>query len=66
MGDVGSKMAFFVDVGAILRHVGGKMATKSAKMNQDSPTWAAKAIEVRSWVASARATGGGFARAATP
>ena len=34
LGDVGFKMAFLADVGAMLRHVVGKMATKCAKTRQ--------------------------------
>ena len=45
-----SSWASFIYLGAMFEHVGAKMAnkmhtiaTKSAKMNQDGPTWAAKA-----------------------
>ena len=47
-----SSWASFVHLGPMLEHVGAKMANKkdkmttnSAKMKQDGPTWAAKAIE---------------------
>ena len=46
LGDVGSKMAFLVDVGAMLRHVVGKMATKSAKMRQHRRKRAPRLLQV--------------------
>ena len=42
------------------------MPTKSAKMNQDGPTWAAKVNEVRNPVAWEGAPAGRFARVAAP
>ena len=34
LGDADSNVFFLVDAGAMLRHVGGKMETKSVKMRQ--------------------------------
>ena len=52
LADVGFKLDF-VHFEAMLGHAGAKMAnkrdkmgTKSAKMNQDGRTWAAKANEI--------------------
>ena len=42
---VGSSCAFLEHVGSKLANEMCKMATKSAKMNQDGPIWVAKANE---------------------
>ena len=68
-----SSSASMLHFRAMLGHLGdkmvnkmGKMAAKSAKMSQDGPTWAAKAIEVWYRMASERAPAGRFARIAAP